>query len=171
MAFYPVRLSLYQLGVVVPTHRVYKVVCRRYKRSLVFAYQLVGAFAVGQVYVAGEGKDVASIVLRQVCCNKAAALFGTLHNNGCVGKTSNNAVASNEVHLVGVGARHKLGSQSALVKHLGSRLPVSGRVEIVQSVSQNAHRLHTVLQCSPVRVDVHAVCQTANDDGVWAHPL
>ena len=55
--------------------------------------------------------------------------------------------------------------------HLLCRLPVSGRVEVVQTMRQHGYCLHTLLQRVAMSIDINAVSQPAHHQGVWAQPV
>ena len=40
---------------------------------------------------------------------------------------------------------------------------MSWRIEVVEAVGQNCHRIKSILQSTAMRIDIHTVCHTADD--------
>lgn len=115
----------------------------------------------------GNGHDFAVVVRSKACCDEAAAVGCTLHHNGGVGESRDDAVASHEIDFFDMGAREMLCQESALSGHLCRALTMRWRVNLVQSVRQHADGLHACCQARAVGVDVCAVGQSADDDAAW----
>ena len=162
----PARLL--HLGVVLPSHGFHEVVGRRYQGRLVVAYQVVAALRTLVAHASGEGEHVAPVARGYARRDERAAVPGALRHHRGVRHARHDAVAAQEVQLVGVGAREVFGQQSILLQHQLRRVLVAGRVEVVKPVGQHGHGVKAASQGLAVRADVYAVSQAADDERVRA---
>ena len=160
--------GLRQRGVVLPAESLHKVGGRGYQGGFVVAYQVVAALRVFVARAAGEGHHVASVALGDARRDECAAVRGALHHYRSVGRAGHDAVAAQEVELVGVGMREEFGQQAAVGEHFARRVLMARRVEVVKSVGQHGHGVNAVGEGLAVRADVYAVSQSAHDEHVRA---
>ena len=113
--------------------------------------------------MAWEGIDSTVVTLRYLCGNEPATFSGTFHEDDGIRYPCHNPVAAHEVGFVGIRLCHELRQQSAMPYHLSGRLTVAVGIDMIQTVRQDTHRLIAVLQSLSMGMDIHTVCQSADN--------
>ena len=109
-----------------------------------------------------EGKDATTITLGYLCSDESPTLSGTLYNDGCICHPCHNTVTTHEVGFVGIRLSHELRQQTTLMKHLCCRITMTVRIDLVESVSQDAYCRITIGKCLAMGIDINTVCQTTD---------
>ena len=154
--------------VLVPSHCVDEVLGTGEHRCEVVAQQVVASVACACEYAARHGEQFTVVVARHLHCYESAALCRALHEYACVAHSCHDAVSSHEVALVGFGVCHVFGEQCAVPYHLRCYVAVCGGIYGVESVCKHSHCVESVVESLAVCRHIHAVCQSAHDDGVGA---
>ena len=103
-----------------PVHYLKDIIGRCDECGHISTDQVIAALRVNIAGPSRQCHHVAVVVLRYVGCDHGAALVGTLYHDATVAESSNDAVAPDEVALVGVGLSHILCEEASVVQHRDS---------------------------------------------------
>ena len=111
------------------------------------------------------------VFARDAAGDEAAAALRAFHQHRSVAEARRDAVAPDEVELIGFGMRHVFRYQTALLEHGIGRIAMGRWIEVVEAVGQHRHGLHALRQGVAVSLHIDAIGQSADNQYVGAQPV
>ena len=129
-----------------------------------FAQEPVRAGAGGTGYRAGHGADRASELRSAGGDVEGAGAIAGLHDDGCTGEGTEDAIAGEETPLGRRGAGRHLTGEQAEVSDSCQQLTIAGWVEAIQAADHDGEGLPACGECGSVCGGVDAVGAAGHDD-------
>ena len=138
-------------------------VARRFYNGRAIAQQGMGTAVPAAKHIAGYGQHVASLLERTARGDERAALLSRFDDDDGSSQAADDAVAEGEEPAPRPCARHQLGRDAAAHLYLSSERRVLGRVDDIDSRSEDADRASAGLERSAVRGRIDTPSQAADD--------